>query len=277
MFDVYIKNVTFREHNATMPVLDFEITNLRDDNMTMEYQATFTDPYMLGLLMKKSDKLYIHMKYDLLDTKGYFKEEFNHLNGMIIGNVTMHRFWKDKCSLDAEADTSSPYGSTTNREKLFANKRIDMQFDFRNEQMYYMRQLAIKMYYYICAIVFLQFFLLLWRNVGLLPVWTMIEYMQLVSFIPLYNFRMIPYLYDAFKPFLVSHLVLTNETFIFKDMQDDYFNENYDYYWLNIAKLGQALALIVFGLIFIILTNITFYILSRTLDKESKTCKWVTA
>lgn len=53
---------------------------------------------------------------------------------------------------------------------------------------------------------------------GFLPVWTLIEYMQLVSFIPLYNFRLIPYLYDAFKPFLVSHLVLTNETFILQDM-----------------------------------------------------------
>jgi len=95
------------------------------------------------------------------------------------------------------------------------------------------------------------------RGVGFLPLWTLIEYMQLIAFIPLYNFRLIPYLYDAFKPFLVAHLVLTNETFIFKDMQDDYFNDNYDYYWLNVAKLGQALVLwIVMGFALIILNII---------------------
>lgn len=74
MFDVYIKNVTFRKHNTTMNLIDFEIQTLHDDNKTMTYQATFHDPYMLGLLMKKSDKLYIHLKYDLLDIKGYFRE-----------------------------------------------------------------------------------------------------------------------------------------------------------------------------------------------------------
>jgi hypothetical protein len=74
------------------------------------------------------------------------------------------------------------------------------------------------------------------------------------AFIPLYDFKMIPYLYDCFKPFLVSHLVLTNETFLFKEMQDDYFNINYDYFWLNTAKLGQSLALItcLFGVILLV-------------------------
>ena len=72
MFDVYIKNVTFRAHNKSMPLLDFNITHLGEDNMTMNFTATFDRPYLPGLLVKKSDKLYIHMKYDLLDTKGYF-------------------------------------------------------------------------------------------------------------------------------------------------------------------------------------------------------------
>lgn len=62
MFDVYIKNVTFKEHNTTWPVKNFIFTNLSDpgDNeTTMWYNATFYEPYKLGLLQKKSDKLYI--------------------------------------------------------------------------------------------------------------------------------------------------------------------------------------------------------------------------
>lgn len=79
LFDVYIKNVTFRQHNTTWPLLDFEFTSLGgehgNDSMTMNFTATFDEPYMLGLLVKKSDKLYVHMKYDLLDTYGYFKPD----------------------------------------------------------------------------------------------------------------------------------------------------------------------------------------------------------
>jgi hypothetical protein len=79
LFDVYIKNVTFRKHNTTWPLLDFEFTSLGgeygNDSVTMNFTATFHQPYMLGLLVKKSDKLYVHMKYDLLDTYGFFKPD----------------------------------------------------------------------------------------------------------------------------------------------------------------------------------------------------------
>jgi len=215
MFDVYVKNVTFRTHNTTTPLLDFKFTHLGEDAMTMNWTAKFYRPYMLGLLMKKSDKLYIHLRYDLLDTKGYFRPEYRHLDKMFLGNTTLTRLYHDRCTKDLEAEAASQYGATTNREKLYVSKRIDLQFNFEtNEQMAYMRQLAVKTYWYLCGIVATQFVVLFLRNVGFLPVWTIIEYMQLVSFIPLYNFRMIPYLYDAFKPFLVSHLILTNKTFV---------------------------------------------------------------
>lgn len=125
------------------------------------------------------------------------------------------------------------------------------------------------MYWYICFIIIFQFVLLFVRGVGFLPLWTMVEYMQLIAFIPLYNFKLIPYLYDAFKPFLVSHLVLTNETFIFKDMQNDYFNDNYRYYWLNVAKLGQALFLIVLFGVLLIISNIVVAVLYLVSPKKT--------
>ena len=40
----------------------------------------------------------------------------------------------------------------------------------------------------------------------------MLEYLQLVSYMPIYNFRLMPYLYDAYKPALVSHLIIFNNT-----------------------------------------------------------------
>jgi len=75
MFDVYVKNITFRNHNMTTPLLDFEFTHLGEDNMTMNFTATFFEPYMLGLLVKRSDRIFIHFKYDMLDTYGFFKPD----------------------------------------------------------------------------------------------------------------------------------------------------------------------------------------------------------
>jgi len=53
MFDVYIKNVTFRDHNTTKSVKDFFFYNLTDDpynGTVMHFNATFDEPYKLGLL-----------------------------------------------------------------------------------------------------------------------------------------------------------------------------------------------------------------------------------
>lgn len=80
---------------------------------------------------------------------------------------------------------------------------------------------------------------------------------------------MIPYLYDAFKPFLVSHLVLTNDPKVLIEMKDDYFNINYDYFGLSVAKLGQALALITALSCVIILINIVVFVIWMGTPKES--------
>ncbi len=100
-----------------------------------------------------------------------------------------------------------------------------------------MKNTAVILYYVMIAIIVLQFFILFFRNVGFLPLWTLIEYMQLIAFMPLYNFKLIPYLYDLFKPFLISHLILFNNSIFYASMDTDYFNINYQYYELSVAKL----------------------------------------
>lgn len=85
-------------------------------------------------------------------------------------------------------------------------------FDMKNPVMHIFRVVASNMYWGLIGLIFLQFIMLLARRVGLLPVWILIEYLQLVAFMPLYNFKLIPYLYDAFKPALVSHLIIFDKT-----------------------------------------------------------------
>ena len=134
---------------------DLEIDWIEGSNTTFNFTARFQDPYMYGLLNKRNDLLI-----------------FECLNAsLLILNATGEVF-------------SSNYGS----------KRIDMQFDFRDEKMTYMRNTAIALYYVMIAIIVAQFLLLFFKNVGLLPLWTLLEYMQLIAFMPLYNFKLIPYL-----------------------------------------------------------------------------------
>jgi len=37
LFEVYVKNVTYKKHNQTTPLKNFEFTTLHDDNMTMDF------------------------------------------------------------------------------------------------------------------------------------------------------------------------------------------------------------------------------------------------
>lgn len=130
--------------------------------------------------------------------------------------------------------------------------------------MKFMRNVAIYLYYVMILIVLVQFIALFFRNVGFLPLWILIEYMQLVAFMPLYNFKLIPYLYDIFKPFLISHLILFDDSILYKEMSDDYFNINYQYYWLPVSKLIQSLMNILILLVVIGIANIIMLILSNS-------------
>ena len=104
--------------------------------------------------------------------------------------------------------------------------------------------------------------MLFFGNVGFLPLWTLIEYMQLIAFMPIYNFKLIPYLYDAFKPFLVGHLILFDVSPLYASMSGEYFNENYLHYGLSVAKLLQSLVNIVILFGVLVFINLVLFVLS---------------
>jgi hypothetical protein len=137
-----------------------------------------------------------------------------------------------------------------------------------------MRNTAVALYYVMILIVIFQFFLLFFRNVGFLPLWTLIEYMQLIAFMPLYNFKLIPYLYDLFKPFLVSHMILFDNSYLYSEMDDDFFNINYEYYWLPVSKLIQSLMNLCIVGVFVALANLVFFVLSKSC-KESRYANFI--
>jgi len=85
----------------------------------------------------------------------------------------------------------------------------------------------------------------------------------LVGFMPIYNFKLIPYLYDAFKPSLVSHMIIFDDTPFVVDMDNEYFNKNYQYYWLSVGRLSQSFVACVILLIFVLLANLVVYVINK--------------
>mmetsp|Transcript_12358 Transcript_12358/g.19202 ORF Transcript_12358/g.19202 Transcript_12358/m.19202 type:complete len:194 (+) Transcript_12358:2244-2825(+) len=152
IFHVYIRNVTYVYHISPQVLDDFEILNTTADNMTINFRCKFQNPFLLGLLVKRSDKLYIHFRYDLVDTEGFIKDEHSFFKDMFIGNASLHRIYPEVCNKDKDEDDPL---KTEYREQLYATKRINPQFDFRNDEMSYMRHFAVQCYYYlVSALVF---------------------------------------------------------------------------------------------------------------------------
>lgn len=120
MFNIYWRDTTYKasgDKKTNHTLKDFELTKFDHDNQTIKFTMVFDEPYLLGLLIKKSDTLYINVR-----------EDFEH-DGLFI--------W------DQEKDnitSSDPYKqwlihTNTTVYKLKENsaqKRIPLLFDWNN-------------------------------------------------------------------------------------------------------------------------------------------------
>jgi len=92
---------------------------------------------------------------------------------------------------------------------------------------------------------------------------------------PIYNFKFIPYLYDAFKPALVSHMIIFDDTPIYQGLDEDYFNKNYENYWLSVGRLFQAFGFYILILICIVILHAVTFIVHKANIGTARTKAWV--
>ena len=240
IFDIYWTDTEFRTNKQKRNLTEFKITSYgQRDNRSIDFWLEFEKPYEIGLLLKRSDKLYVNIRPEINQTD------------LFVGNKTFTRL--------------------NNTEDW---RRLEMIFDWRNPNMALMRKIAKSMYWVLIAIIVLQFILLTIRRVGLLPVWVFIEYLQLVGFMPIYNFRLIPYLYDAFKPSLVSHLIIFDETPLQPQLDQEYFNDNYRYYWLSTGRLSQSFFFTLMILALILITHLVVYVIYKASESNASVHEW---
>jgi hypothetical protein len=240
LFNVFWRDTDYKLNKQERELAEFLILDYGgEDNRTINFWIRFDKPYKIGLLLKRSDKLYITVR-----------DGINYTD-MFVTNRTITKL-------------------NTTQSWI----RLELIFDFRNPDMLLMRNIAKNMYWVLIALIMLQFILLTLRRVGLLPVWVFIEYLQLVGFMPIYNFRLIPYLYDAFKPSLVSHMIIFDETPGMPELDKEYFNANYKHYWLSVGRLSQAFFFCIILLVLIVLANLVTWIIYKTSSANSSLHKW---
>lgn len=85
----------------------------------------------------------------------------------------------------------------------------------------------------IVVLVFSQLIVLIYKGVGLLTIWILLDYCQMISFLPLHTARCVPYVYEAFRPLLISHMIFNIETdqeAMNNQKNEDYFNLSFKAY-----------------------------------------------
>jgi len=87
IFDIKVKNNTFREHKTWMPVLDAKVEWMHPNMSQLNFSMTFSEPYLLGLLKKMPDKVQVKFRgAELLTTDGIISNEYygGHFRNMIL-------------------------------------------------------------------------------------------------------------------------------------------------------------------------------------------------
>ena len=85
-----------------------------------------------------------------------------------------------------------------------------------------------------------------------------------------------PYLYDAFRPSLVTHAIFLDDTPLIDGLDDDYFDIYYRNYWLSNGKLYQSFFIICMGLLSIIVAHFIVYVIYSysNLSKSESLNRW---
>ena len=140
----------------------------------MDVQFKFNHPFDLGLNTEKSD--YVMLQFN----------ESYPWNQILAPTVVI------------------PSGKTL-QEK--ARARIELTFDYEDSQMQTVISFSKFFMVIILLFIVLQLVLLIYKKVGFLTFWVLIDYAQLIAFLPLFTSRCVPYIYEAFRPFLFSHFI----------------------------------------------------------------------
>lgn len=205
-------------------VTEFIYTNFNVSNQTVDASFKFDRPNELGLNTEKSD--------------------------FILFTLNSSYPWNKVLSADARMLEDKPL-----QTKM--RSRIELTFDYDNKMMQTVVEFARVFLFIMLGFVVIQILLLLYKNVGLLTFWVLFDYAQLIAYLPLMTSRCVPFVYDAFRPFLVSHFIFEypGNPGLENLVHDDFMNLSFRAYHLKTDDLFYMSGIIWAAILFIIIVS----------------------
>lgn len=88
MFNIYWRDTTYNKRGSLKEnhtLADFSITEYGADNQTIRFTMDFDEPYLLGLLIKKSDRLFIDIREGFVYEELFINWETDYSEGATEG------------------------------------------------------------------------------------------------------------------------------------------------------------------------------------------------
>ena len=179
IFSLTLRMFNYNSDPQNITLKEFSVVSYNYTNQSAEIYAQFEDPFKLGLINEKNDKLYllVNPEYPMLD---------------VLTNFT-------KANL------------TDQRVRMEYWGRVELNFDKDNSVIKFFKWYSAIFQFILGLSAVALFVLAIYYNLSLMQLWTLIEYSQLIAIIPLHTSRYIPWVYYAYKPFVMTHLIFNVE------------------------------------------------------------------
>ena len=139
LFDTYMRNVTYKFHKSNHRMkraLEFNMSSYDEKENSINFTATFHQPYLLGLLEKKKDTLYFEFNQSLVNTSAKFHDDDKFQYFFAPGiKRNESRIFPSECLVARSEDDEEPADNANNTcpNSVIKNSRIQLQFDFRGK------------------------------------------------------------------------------------------------------------------------------------------------
>ena len=181
----YLQKADYANNPVNVTLKNVEAVRFDPEQQKMFLHVEFDDPFVLGLIEEKDDRLFFGLNTSYP------------LSNLFLNSTRRSLFSTEELMF--------------NDLKTNSGARVNLQFDYTQPLMEFMNKLGKFLFWLLICIVIFQFIILEYDEVSLLIFWEFIAYGQLISYLPLMRSLYVPWLYEVYRPFLISHLICSQE------------------------------------------------------------------
>lgn len=200
MFNYWVRKNDFSKRPEHIQLHTLEGLQFNQTTNLVIFRVKFHDPTDYGLLIRKNDSLVVDRRFDYDYVSNFINNDTRFLESYQMQNTS--------------------------------SVRLEMVFDWSLDYMQQLKNASTIGCWVSIAAVLLLWLVLVLRDVSGVGMSIFVDYAQLVSFMPLLCARYSPQLYEIFKAFLWSNLVL-NRSSLYFDATESYYSQHQGFYGVS--------------------------------------------